>query len=73
MTRQSSTHPSPRRRTVKITLSIPIRLQQEVRAAALAESRSTSNFVTVVLAAALAARSNEPVAARTTTRRSDES
>ena len=47
---------SPDDRTSKLTVSIPTRLRQELRAAAVADTRTVSNFVTLLIVEGLAAR-----------------
>ena len=47
----------PQHRTAKLTVSIPVALRQAVLAAALADTRTLSNFVTLLIREALAARS----------------
>ena len=46
----------PHDRTSKLTVSIPTRLRQELRAAAVADTRTVSNFVTLLIVKGLAAR-----------------
>ena len=48
---------APHDRTSKLTVSIPSRLRQELRAAAVADTRTVSNFVTLLIVEGLAARS----------------
>ena len=47
----------PHERTTKLTVSIPSRLRQELRAAAVVDTRTVSNFVTLLIVEGLAARS----------------
>ena len=46
----------PHERTAKLTVSIPSRLRQELHAAAVADTRTVSNFVTLLIVEGLAAR-----------------
>ena len=48
----------PEERTSKLTVSIPTRLREALHAAAVADTRTVSNFVTLLIVEALAARSS---------------
>jgi hypothetical protein len=67
MSRRGRRPTPPQDRAVKLTVTIPNRLREELHDAAVADTRSISNFLTLLINQALAARrATQPLPTHTT-------
>ena len=62
MSRRGRRPTPPQDRAVKLTVTIPNRLREELHDAAVADTRSISNFLTLLIVRALGARRSTQIA-----------